>query len=149
MSIELEALLHRAQGIMPVNSTPTNNDIKLPDLGIVNKREEQMTRIMMVQLEKLEKITSEINLLRSGFGHVDTKVDKIQAELTMLQARRGNDASLTQTELGVRTRGSGGGTVADEGELSDSDESENESRGERIDDTAAYRSCIHIKIQAD
>lgn len=149
MSIELEALLHRAQGIMPVNSTPTNNDIKLPDLGIVNKREEQMTRIMMVQLEKLEKITSEINLLRSGFGHVDTKVDKIQAELTMLQARRGNDASLTQTELGVRTRGSGGGTVADEGELSDSDESENESRGERIDDTTAYRSCIHIKIQAD
>lgn len=149
MSIELEALLHRAQGIMPVNSTPTNNDIKLPDLGIVNKREEQMTRIMMVQLEKLEKITSEINLLRSGFGHVDTKVDKIQAELTMLQARRGNDASLTQTELGVWTRGSGGGTVADEGELSDSDESENESRGERIDDKAAYRSCIHIKIQAD
>lgn len=71
----------------------TNYDIKMPDLGIVFTREEQMTRIMRVQLEKLEKITSDINLLRSGFGHVDTKVDKVQAELTMLQARRGNDAS--------------------------------------------------------
>lgn len=76
-----------------------------------------------------EKFTSEINLLRSGFGHIDTRVDKVQADLTMLQARRGNDAGLPQMELVSRTQISEDKTMADEGgELSDLDESEDESR---------------------
>lgn len=153
MSIDLKALLRRAQG-MPVDSTPKRNDIDRAGLArTTHTREEQMAQIMTVQIEKLEEIASEINLLRSGFGHIDTKVDKVQTELNMLQARRGNDASLPQTELGVQTQSSEDKTMADEGgessdseESSDSDESEDESRGERIDDTAAYVHTDHVSL---
>lgn len=56
MSIDLKALLRRAQG-MPANSTPTKNDIKRPGLAsITHTREEQMAQILTVQLEKLGKI---------------------------------------------------------------------------------------------
>lgn len=150
MSIDLKALLRRAQR-MPVNSAFKKNEIERPDLACTTHTpEEQMAQIMTLQLEKLEEITSEINLLRSGFGHIDTKVDKVQADLDLLQARRGNDASLPQTELGVQTQASEDTTMSDEGEeSSDSDESEDESRGERIDDIAAYihtnKSCIPIE----
>lgn len=97
-----------------------------------------MAQIMTVLLENLEKINSEISLLRSGFGHIHTKVEKVQAELTVLQARRCNDASLPHTELGVQTQASEEKMMVDQGEeLSDSDESEDESHGERIDDIAA------------
>lgn len=154
MSIDLKALLRRAKG-MPVTSAPKRNDTERAGLArTTHTREEQMAQIMTVQLEKLEEITSEINLLRSGFGHIDTKVDKVQADLNMLQARRGNGANMPQTELGVQTQGSEDETMADEGgggESSESDESEDESRGERIDDTAAYityRSCLLIQIQS-
>lgn len=129
MSIDLN-LDRRAQR-MPINSASKKNDIERPDLACTTyTQEEQMAKIMTLQLDKLEKITSEINLLRSGFGHIDTQVDKVQVDLDMLHARRGNDASLPQTELGVQTQASEDTTMSDEGEeLSDSDESEEESRG--------------------
>lgn len=145
MSTDLKALLRRAQS-MHVNSTPKKNDMGRPDPArTTHIREEQMAQIMTVQLEKLEEITSEINLLRSGFGHhIDTKVYKVQADLNVLQARRGNDASFPQTELGVQPQASEDKEISDEGgESSDSDESEDESRSERINDTAAY---IHTYI---
>lgn len=156
MSTDLNALLRRAQG-MSVKSTPKMNDIERAGLAArtTHTREDQMAQIITVQLEKLEEITSEISLLRSGFGHIDTKVDRVQADLNMLQARRCHDASLPQTELGVQTQGSEDKAMTDEGgESSDSDESESEdeSRGERIDDTAAYvltyRARLLIQIQA-
>lgn len=48
MSRALKALLCRAQG-MPVNSTPTNNDIKGPGHAHTTQtREEQMAQILTV-----------------------------------------------------------------------------------------------------
>lgn len=149
ISIDLKALLRRAQQ-MPVNSTPKKNDTERSDLpGTTHTREEQMAQIITVQLEILEEITFEINLLRSGFGHIDTKVDKVQADLNMLQARSRNILSLPQTEVGVQTQFSEDKRIPDEEEdktMSDEEEestddsykSEDKSRGKRINDTAAY-----------
>lgn len=145
--IDLQALLRRAQG-MPVNSTPINNDIERPGLTrTTQKREEQMAQIITLQHEQLVKINAELILLRSGFGHIDTKVEKVQADLTALQARSGNDAGSSQAELGVQNQGSKDKIMIDEGgELSSSDESEDSRCGERVDDRAAYRSlCSYLK----
>ena len=108
-----------------------------------------MAQIMTVQLEKLEEISAVVKLLKSGFGHIDTKVEKIQTDLSVLQARHGsNHASFSQTETGARNQGPKDKMMADEGrESSDCDESEDESRGERIKDMAAYRS-VHPVLKS-
>lgn len=135
----LDTLLRRAHGINPARRM---NDMQQPESApTVHKREEKMAQIMTVQLEKLEEISAVVDLLKSGYGHIDTKVEKIQADLAVLQAKRGNDATLSQTDIGVRNQGPKDKMMVDEGrESSDSDESEDDSRGERIKDMAAYGS---------
>lgn len=137
-STDLDTLLRRAHGI---NSAARMNDMQQAESApTVPRREEKMAQIMTVQLEKLEELSAVVNLLKSGYGHIDTKVEKIQADLSVLQARRGNDAALSQTDTGAPNQGPKDKIMVDQGrESSDSDESEDDSRGERIKDMAAYR----------
>lgn len=92
---------------------------------------------MTVQLEKLEEINAIVNLLKSGYGQIDAKIEKIQFDMTVLQARHGNDTSSSQTEIGVQNQGSKDKMIDEGGESSDSDESEQNSRGDRIADISA------------
>lgn len=134
-SVDLRALLRRAHGI---NSSSRISENQHQGLArTVHKWDEQMAEIMTVQLEKLEEINAIVNLLKSGYGQIDAKIEKIQFDMTVLQARHGNDTSSSQTEIGVQNQGSKDKMIDEGGESSDSDESEQNSRGDRIADISA------------
>lgn len=100
---QLDKFEERAQG-MPFYSTPVKIDQEPGLIDIVRNLEQQMERIMTAQLDKFEEIVGVMNSLKTDYKQMGTKFEKLQADVTVLQARLG-DANSVDNQVGVPHQG--------------------------------------------
>lgn len=86
---DLQALLARAKD-MPIDITSMPD--RKPSLAeSLDSLELQVTQVMTVQLEKFEEIVAVVNSMKKGYNQIGSKVEKIQADLDVLQGKFAKD----------------------------------------------------------
>lgn len=96
---QLDKFEERVQG-MPTYSTPVNINQEPSLADMLRKVEQQMERIMTAQLDKLEQIVGVVNSLGAGYEQMNSKFEKLHADVTVLRARIG-DANSAEIGTGV------------------------------------------------
>lgn len=100
MTAQLDKFEERVQR-MPIYSTSvyTKQESSLAD--IVHNLQ-QMARIVTAQADKLEAIVGVVNSLKTDYKQMSTKSEKLQADVTMLQARLAT-VSAADKHMGVHS----------------------------------------------
>lgn len=84
-TVDLQALLTRAKN-MPIDTTPMPT-IKPSLADSLHTLQSQVAQIMTVQLEKFEEIVGVVNSMKQGYKQLDSKVEKVQAEMKVLKEK--------------------------------------------------------------
>lgn len=84
-TVDLQALLTRAKN-MPIDTTPMPT-IKPSVADNLHTLQFQVAQIMTVQLEKFEEIVGVVNSMKQGYKQLDSKVEKVQAEMKVLKEK--------------------------------------------------------------
>lgn len=88
-TVDLQALLARAKDMHTDTTSMPNSKPCLADS--LHNLESQVAQIMTVQLEKFEEIIGVVNSMKTGYKQIGSEVEKIQADLEVLQGKLAKD----------------------------------------------------------